>query len=355
MSKRLTIAVTGMNATDSPGPGVPVVRAIRHAVNGDVRIVGLAYDPLDPGAFMTGICDDVFLMPYPSQGAEVLLERLRAIHEITPIDVLIPTLDAELSAYIKMEPELKRLGIHMVLPGEERLRLRAKDRFGDLGDSIGLSVPKNATLTDASQIAMLDKDFKFPVMVKGQFYDAYIAWSPMDVHAHFERLRAKWGVPVIVQQHVAGEELDVVCLGDGEGGLIGWVPMRKMQLTDKGKAWGGVTIADKKLTAFVEDTMRRLKWLGPCELEIMKASDGSGFFLIEINPRFPAWVWLSVGAGRNLPWALVRMALGEDVAPMPAAPPGVMFLRHSFDQICTMTDYAALTTGGELHREEAPR
>lgn len=350
----LTIAVTGLNASDSPGPGVPVIRAIRDAANGTIRVVGLAYDPLDPGAFMSGICDDVYLMPYPSQGADTLLARLRAIHEITPLDVLIPTLDAELSACIKIEPALRQLGIRMVLPGEERLRLRAKDRFGELGEAIGLSVPKSVTLTDASTIPSLDKDFTYPVMVKGQFYDAWIAWTPMDVHAHFERVRAKWGLPVIVQQHVSGEELDVVCLGDGEGGLVGWVPMRKMQLTDKGKAWGGVTIADRKLTAFVQDTMRRLKWLGPCELEMMKTPEGA-FTLIEINPRFPAWVWLSVGAGRNLPWALVQMALGHPVDPMPPAPPGVMFLRHSFDQICTLSDYAALTTAGELHREEAPR
>lgn len=354
MSRKLTVAVTGMNATDNPGPGVPVVRALRDAAGQEIRVVGLAYDPLDPGAYMAGIVDDAYLMPYPSQGAEVLLDRLRAIVAETPIDVLIPTLDAELSAYIKIEPELRSLGVRMVLPGEERLRLRAKDRFDELGRTLGLSVPRSATLTDVSQIPHLDKDFTYPLMVKGQFYDAYIAWSPMDVSAHFERLRARWGLPIIIQQHVAGEELDVVCLGDGEGGLVGWVPMRKMQLTEKGKAWGGVTIAERKLTAFVADTMKRLKWRGPCELEIMKASDGTGFYLIEINPRFPAWVWLSVGAERNLPWALVRMALGEDVAPMPPALPGVMFLRHSFDQICTMADYAALTTAGELHREDQP-
>jgi hypothetical protein len=62
-----------------------------------------------------------------------------------------------------------------------------------------------------------------------------------------------------------------------------------------------------------------------------------------------------VGAGRNLPWATVQLALGEQVAPMEPAPAGVMFLRHSFDQICPMTEFQSLTTLGLLERAEAFR
>ncbi len=345
----LTVAVTGLNATDNPAPGVPVIRALR-AAQPNIHIVGLAYDALDPGNFMAGIADDVYLMPYPSQGAEVVFQRLLAIQQDTPIDVLIPTLDSELSAYLKLQDRLAEIGIEMCLPGEDKLKLRAKDSLQKMGDSLDIRVPDNVVLTEPGQIATLDQKVDFPVMVKGQFYDAAIAYSLADVHAHFERLRARWGVPIIVQQFVGGEEFDVVCLGDGEGGLVGSVAMRKMQLTDKGKAWGGVTVRDPQLEAFVVDTMAKLKWRGPCELEVMKGHDDGELYLIEINPRFPAWCYLTVGCGRNLPWAVVQLALGFDVPTMPPAPPGVMFLRHSFDQICTMADYAALTTVGELHR-----
>ena len=41
-----TIAVTGLNNTDNPGPGVPVIRSIRESKNFDVRIIGLAYENL---------------------------------------------------------------------------------------------------------------------------------------------------------------------------------------------------------------------------------------------------------------------------------------------------------------------
>ncbi len=350
--KPITVAVTGLNASDNPAPGVPVIRAIRQGADRECRIVGLAYDALDPGNYMDGIADDVFLMPYPSEGASVLYERIAYVHAKTPIDVLIPCLDAELPAYLKISDKLRALGIATFIPGEDQLNLRSKARFYDLKEKLHISVPKSIAIADTSSIHKLDEQFDFPVMVKGQFYDAYIAYSPMEVEGHFQRIRAKWGAPVIVQEYIPGEEYDVVAVGDGKGGLVGAVPMRKMQLTDKGKAWGGITIRDQKLHDFIVDAMSKLKWRGPCELEVIKSSDSEDLYMLEINPRFPAWVYLSVGAGRNLPWATVRLALGEKIETMPPPEPGVMFLRHSFDQICKLADYEALAIGGEHRRDK---
>jgi carbamoyl-phosphate synthase large subunit len=343
----LTIAVTGMNATDNPAPGVPVIRAIRDGVP-NVTTIGLAYDALDPGCYMGGVCDHVYLMPYPSQGADVMLDRLRAIHRQTPIDVLIPCLDAELSAYIKMEDDLRDMGIAMMLPDEASLELRSKARLTELDDRFGIRVPKSLTLTDRRSIATIQDTLRYPVMVKGQFYDAYIAYSALEVGTWFDRMAAKWGLPVIVQEYVAGTEFDIVAVGDGDGGLIGHVPMRKMQLTDKGKAWGGITVTDSDLDEFVRRTVGALSWSGPCELEVMREHDTGDLYLIEINPRFPAWVYLTVGAGRNLPAAVVQLALGRNPRVMDPAPAGVMFLRHSYDQIVSLSDFSSMTTLGEL-------
>ncbi len=41
----------------------------------------------------------------------------------------------------------------------------------------------------------------------------------------------------------------------------------------------------------------------------------------------------------------------EDLATLPPPAAGVMFLRHSRDEICFLDDYQALTTRGELHHD----
>jgi carbamoyl-phosphate synthase large subunit len=346
---RLTVAVTGLSATDNPAPGVAVLRAIREAAPEGLRTVGLSYDPLDPGNYMEGVAHRIYLIPFPSQGARALYDRIEEIHAETPLDVIVPTLDSELEAFVKIADSLSKLSIRLFLPSSEQLRLRSKARLHSLAER-GINVPRSVSIGDSSAIRRLDEAFDFPVMVKGQYYGAEIAYSPMEVEGHFQRFRSQWGVPVIVQEFVSGEEYDVAAVGDGDGGIVGVVPMRKMQLTDKGKAWGGITIDDPGLSEFVANAVGVLRWRGPCELEVLRAKGDGRYYLLEINPRFPAWIYLSVGAGRNLPWAVVRLAVGEAVAPMPPPEPGVMFLRHSFDQICRLEQYEALAMTGTLDR-----
>ncbi len=345
----LNIAVSGLNASDNPGPGVPVIRSIRESKEFKGIITGFAYDPLDPGIYMREICDNVFLLPYPSEGAENLLDRIRQIHDRTPIDVIISTLDSEFGAYLKIIRDLNEMGIHMLLPTEEALKLRAKSHLHELID-IGINVPKGKAVVDLATVYKLESFFNFPVLVKGQFYEAYMAYSVMDAVHHFNRVSYKWGLPVIIQEFINGVEYDIVGLGDGKGGVIGAVPMKKMQLTDKGKAWGGITIDDPELNGVIRDIIRKLKWQGPCELEIMKEKGTGKYYLIEVNPRFPAWCYLSVAAGQNLPWAAVKLALSETVHEFTSYEVGVLFLRNSVDCVYPLSEYQSVSTKGELIR-----
>jgi carbamoyl-phosphate synthase large subunit len=50
--RKIAIAITGLNNIDSPGPGMPVIRGIKESKEFDARIVGLAYDHLEPGIYM---------------------------------------------------------------------------------------------------------------------------------------------------------------------------------------------------------------------------------------------------------------------------------------------------------------
>jgi len=102
----LNIAVTGLNNTDNPGPGIPVIRSLRESGEFDVRIIGLAYENLEPGIYMKDMVDKTYQIPYPSGGSEGLMERLTHINDIEHINVLIPNLDAELYTFMKTESKL---------------------------------------------------------------------------------------------------------------------------------------------------------------------------------------------------------------------------------------------------------
>lgn len=347
------VAATALNATDNPGPGVGVLRSLRAPPAEVSRLVGLTYDALDPGVYAPDVADDVFLIPYPSQGVDALRDRLSRVLEATPVDVLIPTLDSELVGFLELEPFLTERGVKMFVPSREQLTLRDKSHLQELADRAGIVVPRQRTVSDVEELFRLGDDVDFPLFVKGVFYGAHIAWSVAEAVAAYHDTVARWGLPVVLQERVVGDEVDVAAVGDGEGGLVGMVAMKKTLLTEKGKGWAGVSILDEDLTVLARRFMSATQWRGPCELEFVRKEDG-GYVLIEVNPRFPAWIFLSAGAGVNLPWMVVELALGRRPAPGHLAV-GTLFVRISLDQIVPLEAFAEISQRGELHRGPSQR
>ena len=348
--KPITVAVTGLNATDNPGPGITVIRSLRLHPEFNGRVVGLAYDTLDPGIFADDLVDDVFIIPYPSQGPGALEARLRYIHErVGGLDVLFPTLDAELASFIALEPTFRELGIGTFLPTDEQLDMRSKMKLAAFGEKAGITVPKTKVINSVSDLFSIHEQIPYPLLVKGVFYGATLCHSVDEAVHAFHKVVASWGYPVLVQQFVDGDEVNVVALGDGAGGLVGAVAMKKTTITDKGKGWAGIAIKDPKLIEMTKKFTEASSWRGGCEVEVIKDRAG-GYHLVEVNPRFPAWSFLSAGAGMNLPYASMMLAAGREVEPMTDYKVGTMFVRISIDQIATLDDFQAITQNGEIVR-----
>jgi carbamoyl-phosphate synthase large subunit len=195
------------------------------------------------------------------------------------------------------------------------------------------------------------KKFGFPLVVKGVYYGAYVAYTEADAVASFRYYEATWGLPVIVQQHLAGDEYNVCALGDGTGATIGAVAMRKLALTDKGKGWSGVTVGSPELLALAARVVEALKWRGPLEVEVIAeggALTEEALHVIEVNPRFPAWCYLTAASGQNLPAACARLAMGQPVTALPPYQTGRMFVRISLDQVADMATFGQLSSIGLL-------
>ena len=345
--KKISVAITGLNNTDNPGPGVPVIRGIRESAEFDARIIGLVYENLEPAIYMHDVVDKTYQVPYPSEGTDVLINRILEIHERDPFDLLIPNFDAELYAFMRAEETLKKAGIRTFLPTLEQFEERHKSNLPDFGEKYDVKVPFSKPIFKQEEIGELKKDFEYPLMVKGKFYDAYLAYNADQVKMHYNKISAKWGLPIIIQEFIKGTEVNVVALGDGKGNTVGAVPMRKQYITDKGKAWAGITLDDKKLLKLTDHIISSTKWRGGMEVEIVKSFDNE-LYIIEINPRIPAWVYLAVGAGQNLPEALVKLALGMEVEPYTEYEVGKMFIRYSYDIITDLKEFEKLSTLGEL-------
>ncbi len=75
--------------------------------------------------------------------------------------------------------------------------------------------------------------------------------------------------------------------------------------------------------------------------------DQEPVYLIEINPRFPAWVYFATGVGINLPALLVKQAMGETVTTAGEYQAGKLYIRYTDEQICDMARFQNIVTRGE--------
>ncbi|RMA92475.1 ATP-grasp domain-containing protein [Hydrogenothermus marinus] len=342
----LKVAISGINAVDNPGPGIGVAKSIKEDKELNAKIIGLAYDAMEPGIYMDWIIDKAYIMPYPSGGYEAYIERLYYIKQTYGLDFVMPVLDAELPIYIKYQQELERNGIKTFLPSLEQFKLRGKDKLEEIAKNIGIDSPKSEVVSSYEELTKAIEKIGLPIMVKGAFYKAYRAYTFQEATSYFNKIVAEWGYPVIVQQVVKGEEMNVVAAGDGEGNSLGMVGIKKMWITELGKIWTGVTIKNKKMLNAAENFIKKYKWKGAFELECIVDIENDKVYLIEINPRFPAWSYFSTGVGVNIASNIIRKAFGLDID-IKDYEAGKLYVRYTDDLITDMDKFQKIIIRGE--------
>jgi len=125
--------------------------------------------------------------------------------------------------------------------------------------------------------------------------------------------------------------------------------MRKKAITEKGKAWAGVTVVDQAMLDVAEKLVAALLWRGPLEVESIRGEDGR-IYLIEINPRFPSWIYLSKAVDRNLPVAVLKLLDKQTDLALSPPRPGVFFIRHAQELVLDLPDFESVLMTGRSPR-----
>ncbi len=325
--KTLRIAVTGLHRGENPQPGSSIVSALRREWP-DAFIAGLVYNAYESGIYAADGPDVCHAMPYPAAGLDAWLGRLAEVRETSEFDWLLPTLDSEIALLAGAEEKLERMGVRVALPDRGLLARTRKSALAELAAGCGFLTPDTGVSVDLAGALEHAARIGYPVYLKGPYYDARLVSRPGELAEAALRILSDWGAPLIVQQPVAGAEFNVMGLGDGGGGTLGHCAVRKLIVSDKGKGSGSIIVKDTRLDEITAAFLQATRWPGPFELEFVRDSRDDAYRMIEVNPRFPAWVGFPAALGANFPAAWVEwIATGKRRALVPPGP-GVFFLRH---------------------------
>lgn len=349
----LRVAVSGLHRGENPQPGAGIIRSLRRRFP-HAFIAGLVYDALESGIYVEDGPDAIYPMPYPTSGAAAFFQRLDAVREKSPFDFFIPTLDAEIELLVHLEEAIASRNLRTCLPGKAVLARRSKNRLAELARKCRVTVPDTRPVYDLAEALSAAAKLGYPLMVKGQYYDAKMVACEAALVAAVGKVFSEWGAPVILQSCVRGPEFNALGLGDGEGGMVGLCTIRKTIISDQGKGLGGITVLDHTLDEFCARLIGELGWRGPFEIEAMRDEQRGEYVLIEINPRFPAWVDFPSMLGVNFPATLVAMMSGSGrPAPLPRCAPGHFYVRHQVEVVGHIEQLAALSTSTDFDAIES--
>lgn len=340
------VAVTGLHRGENPQSGSAIIRSIRRAYP-SIKIIGLCYDPMESGIYSKeyDYADESYLLPLPFKGHDILYDRLKDILLISKFDLVIPCLDSEIENFINIKNRLNKIGVSVILPTSISHNLRSKLNLPSFCKDNGINVPDTQVVNNIDEAYYFAEKNGYPFYVKGRFYEAHLAYSLQQIEEYFLKIRSVWGLPVIVQQCLLGEEYNVIGLGDGKGSISEYCQIRKLLRTSTGKGFAGVVILDPILKKISQKIIKKLNWIGPFELEFIKPSHAS-YYLLEINPRFPAWVDFPSQLGCNLPAKLISMLEGNKEELSKHCKPGNIFVRHCIDIAGDMSELADLCIDG---------
>src|SRR5215207_7961078 len=312
MDRELTIFISGLYSGTNPQPGVGIARSLRKGYP-QAKLIGVEYSNRCSGIHWPDF-DDIWLQrPWTELNLELHAREIE--RRLDDGAIWISSIDLEIMWLAELFPDGHP---GLLTPPRKALDQVSKPAI-PAHRGLPVSIPEFVTteLTDWELHAFCRRhDWK--VWLKGPYYEAVRtpSWATLD---HWRKvLSSAWATDkLFVQEHVTGYE-ESVMLSAYEGELLDCVHMRKRDLTELGKTWAGdATPVAPEIVYPLRKIIRDLKWTGGAEVEMVRDS-ADHFWLLEWNPRFPAWVHGSTITGKNLPAALVEGATGILAADSPA-------------------------------------
>ena len=219
------------------------------------------------------------------------------------VDLVIPTVDAELLPIARRRSAFVEAGIDVMLASEACLAT-CLDKWLLAQRCVGrLPVPR----TELHDGSVDLRSWRLPVILKPRSGSGSRDVVRIDHPAELARYQPD--STRIVQEYLPGEEYSIDVLADPAGTVLAVVPRARLRI-DSGVAVAGRTIHDDELDRLARDVAAAVGLGWVANVQARRDVDGVAR-LLEVNPRFPGTMPLTVAAGVDMPRLSLLMASGE--------------------------------------------
>ncbi len=289
------------------GAGGPSGIAVMQSIASDtLTVLAGDIDPYAAGLYLVPP-GQRFILPRGDDPA--FADRLFELCERESVDVVVPTVDSELLPLARERDRFAAAGVTLVLADEQTLAVCLDKWALDARCRRAVRTPRCWLVDGAFDPA----EPELPVIVKPRSGSGSRGIALLGTEAELAALERD--ATLLIQELLPGPEysLDVLCGRDGE--VLAVVPRERLKV-DSGIAITGRTVHDPALEEFGAAVARLIGLTTAANVQVKEARDGEPA-LLEVNPRFPGTMPLTIAAGIDMPSLAVAEALG---APPPQGP-----------------------------------
>ena len=286
------------------GAGGPAAIAAMKSLRADesVELLAADMDPWAAGLYLVPPWARTLIPAGAAPGfADALLTRCLTLG----VDVILPTVDAELRPLAHARDAFAAVGIDLLLAPAAALDI-ILDKLSLAEHCAGVvRVPRTELFGPSVDPA----SWTYPVIVKprqGSGSRGIITVASAAELAALDRSPS-----LIVQEFLPGEEYSVDVLADAAGHVIASVPRLRARV-DSGVSVGGRTVHDPEVEWFGRAVAQATGVTFVANVQCKRDHDGSPA-LLEVNPRMPGTLGLTIASGVDMPRLALAALLGREV------------------------------------------
>ncbi|MCP2030511.1 carbamoyl-phosphate synthase large subunit [Okibacterium sp. HSC-33S16] len=294
--------MTRVLVTGTGGPaGVAVVRSLLN--RGDVELFS---------ADMDGWASGLYLVPadhrriVPRGLAPDFVDAIIELCTNDHIDVVFSTVDAELPALASRRDELQaETGAVLTAPTLATLDVTLDKFLLAERCTPVVRVPETRLLNADGAAA----DWDFPVIVKPRRGAGSRGVRMVESRDALNSLGVDEAL--IIQELLPGDEFSVDVFADADGHVIASVPRTRTRV-DSGVSIAGHTVKNDELEQTAAAVAGAIGLVGVANVQLRYDRHGVAA-LLEVNPRFPGAMPLTIAAGVDMPSLALDLALGAEL------------------------------------------
>ncbi|PFG42949.1 carbamoyl-phosphate synthase large subunit [Isoptericola jiangsuensis] len=293
--------MTRVLVTGAGGPaGVAVVRSL--ARRDDVEVYAADMDRWASG---------IYLVPperrrlVPPGLADDFVDHVVGLCVADRVEVLFATVDVELPRLAAARDRLAAVGTQLAAPSLETLETSLDKLALARACASRVRVPRTELLGASGA----DEGWDFPVIVKPRRGAGSRGVRLVTDLAGLEDARGT--EDLLVQELLPGDEYSVDVLADLSGHVVAAVPRARLRV-DSGVSVAGVTLHDDELVATAAEVARTIGLATVANVQLKRDAAGVPA-LLEVNPRFPGAMPLTIASGVDMPSLTLDAVLGRPV------------------------------------------